>query len=165
MNKSFLNAFALMLSYCAMPSVADTNFEGGVLKASLPLTASDFVSVSVETIDLPKSYVFSKAYMWGGDETSPPRTIIRVITVLRNGQSIFVPISAYADLGKPTTLTLGKLSGHGFRLAIKGGDAAGSYRALLDFKNYEISRRKVVSGEFPKEVWEETTYSFNHLNN
>lgn len=165
MNKSLFNVFALMLSWCALTSTADTHIERIVLKASLAVTTSDLVNVSIETIEPSKNYIFSQAYMWGGDETSPPKTIIRAITVLRNGQSIFVPLSAYADLGKPTILTLAKLSGHGFRLTITGGDAAGSYRALLDFKNSEISRRKVVSGEFPKEVWEETTYSFNHLNN
>jgi seryl-tRNA synthetase len=45
------------------------------------------------------------------------------------------------------------------------GLAAGLYDSMLDFKKVEISRRRVVSSEFPKEVWDETTFSFNHLNN
>lgn len=145
--------------------MAGTNFENGVAKASIAFGAADLVSVSVETIDTPNGYVYSKAYMWGGDETSPPKRIIKAITVLRNGQTFFIPLSAYADLGNPRKISLDKLPSHGFRLVISGGDAAGSYSAILNFKKDEISRRKIVSGEFPKEVWEETTFSFNHLNN
>ena len=84
---------------------------------------------------------------------------------MRNGKKILIPLSAYADLGNPTEVYLKKLPSHGFRLILQGGDAAGSYRAILDFKEDEIFHRKVVSGEFPKEVWEETVFSFNHLNN
>lgn len=166
MSKLLLYAFALLLSFFVEPSFAvDTNFEEGVAKASMVLGVSDLVSISVETIEPPNSYVYSKAYMWGGDETSPPKRIIKAITVLRNGKMIFIPLSAYADIGNPRKIFLEKLPAHGFRLIISGGDAAGSYTAILDFKKNEISRRKVVSGEFPKEVWEETTFSFNHLNN
>jgi hypothetical protein len=143
----------------------DANLEGNVAKASMVLGASDMVSVSVETIETPNGYAYSKAYMWGGDETTPPKKIIKAITVLMNGQMVFIPLSAYCDLGNPLKISLEKIPVHGFRLIITGGDAASSYSALLDFKNNEISRRKVISGEFPKEVWEATTFSFNHLNN
>jgi hypothetical protein len=166
MNKLLLFAFVLLLSSSVASSFAEvTNFEQGVAKASMALEAADLVSASVETIEPPSGYAYSKAYMWGGDETSPPKRIIKAITILRNGQMFFIPLSAYADLGNPKEISLEKLPAHGFRLIIGGGDAAGSYNAILDFKKNEISRRKVVSGEFPKEVWEETTFSFNHLKN
>jgi len=166
MRKFLLCAFAFLLSFSIESSFAvGTNFEEGIAKANVVLGASDSVSVSVETIELPDGYAYSKAYMWGGDETSPPKRIIKAITVLRNDQAIFIPLSAYADLGNPRRIFLEKLPAHGFRLTVSGGDAAGSYNAILDFKKNEISRRKVVSGEFPKEVWEQTTFSFNHLNN
>ena len=166
MSKLLLCAFALLLSFSVGPSFAvNTNFEEGVAKASMVLGVSDLVSVTIETIELPNGYAYSKAYMWGGDETFPPKKIIRAIAVLKNGEPIFIPLSAYADLGNPRKISLKKLPSHGFRLIISGGDAAGSYNATLDFNKNEISRRKVVSGEFPKEVWEETTFSFNHLNN
>lgn len=166
MSKFLLCAFVLLLSFCIEPSFAvDINFEQSIAKASVVLSASDLVSVSVETIEPPDGYAYSKAYMWGGDETSPPKKIIKSITVLRNDQIIFIPLSAYADLGNPRKIILEKLPSHGFRLIIRGGDAAGSYSAMLDFNKNEISHRKVVSNEFPKEVWEVTTFSFNHLNN
>ena len=160
-------AFALLfaLFYVAPSFAVVTSLEDGSAEASLSFGASDSVSISVETIEIPNGYAYSKAYMWGGDETSPPKTIIKAITVLRNDQTVFIPLSAYVDLGNPRTIALEKLPARGFRLTIRGGDAAGSYSAMLDFKKAEISRRKVVSGEFPKEVWEETTFSFNHLSN
>jgi hypothetical protein len=166
MSKLLLCACVLLLSFSVQPSFAvDTTFEEGVAKVSMALGASDLVSVAVETIEPPSDYAYRKAYMWGGDETSPPKKIIKAIAALRNGQAVFVPLSAYADLGNPRKLSLEKLPANGFRLIVSGGDAAGSYKAMLDFKKNEISRRKVVSGEFPKEVWEETTFSFNHLKN
>ena len=166
MSKLWLLALIMLFSSLVESSFAAVaNFEEGVAKASMVLGASDLVSVSVETIESPKGHVYSKAYMWGGDETSPPKRIIKAITVLRNGQIFFIPLSAYADLGNPREISLEKLPKHGFRLILSGGDAAGSYNAMLDFKKNEISRRKVTSGEFPKEVWEETVFSFNHLNN
>lgn len=166
MMKLFLTTLTLLLAFFVAPSSAvDKNPDAAVMKTSMALGASDSVNVSIETITTPNGYVYSKAYMWGGDETSPPKRIIKAITVSRNGQIFFIPLSVYADLGNPIKISLEKLPAHGFRLNISGGDAAGSYNAMLDFKKDEISRRKVVSGEFPKEVWEETTFSFNHLNN
>lgn len=166
MTKLLSFAVVLLLSFSAELSYAAvTKFVGGIAKASMALGPSDLVSVSVETIEPPNDYLYSKAYMWGGDETSPPKRVIKAITVFRSGQMIFMPLSAYVDLGNPREISLEKLPAHGFRLILSGGDAAGSYKAILDFKKSDISRRKVISGEFPKEVWEETTFSFNHLNN
>lgn len=166
MSKLLLFALVLLLlSSIESSFAAASSFKEGVAKASMELEASDLVTVTVETIEPPNGYMYSKAYMWGGDEASPPKKIIKVITILRKGESFFIPLSAYADLGNPMEISLKKLSAHKFRLIIAGGDAAGSYNAMLDFNKNEIFRRKVVSGEFPKEVWEETKFSFNHLNN
>ncbi|WP_338525226.1 hypothetical protein NUH87_06175 [Pseudomonas batumici] len=166
MSKFFIYTLTLLISFSTESSFADnTSFEKGVAKASIVLGISDVVNASVETIVLPNDYAYSKAYTWGGDETSPPKRIIKTITISRNGQAFFIPLSTYADLANPRNLLLEKLPAHGFRLIINGGDAAGSYSAMLDFKKNEIFRRKVVSGEFPKEAWEETTFAFNHLSN
>ena len=144
---------------------AGSYFESGVAKASIALEKSDIARATVEAVNLPDGYPYSTKFMWGGDETSSPKKIIKTVTVLRSGQTIFIPLSAYADLGNPRKIILQKTSSQNFQLIILGGDAAGSYKAMLDFRKDEIFRRKVISGEFPKEVWEETTYSFNHLNN
>lgn len=105
--------------------------------------------------------------MWGGDEEnlSLPKKIIHSVTVVKNKQKIFIPLSAYSDLGDPNYIELKPLSGKKFQLIITGSDAAGSYKATLEFENNEIWKRRIVSGEFPDDVWEETKYKFNHLNN
>lgn len=164
MSKLFLFVLLLLLSM-ELASAQDANFVEGVAKTTITLGYADLATVSVETVQRPHGYVYANAYMWGGDETTPPKRIIKSITILRNGQTLFVPLSAYADLGSPRKILLQKLPDSGFRLIINGGDAGGSYSAMLDFNRNEISRRKVVSGEFPQEVGEETTFSFNHLDN
>lgn len=140
-------------------------FEKGVASTSLLLGPSDLVRVSVKTIELPYSYPYSKAYSWGGDEVSPPKRIIENLEVVRNSHRVLIPLSAFVDLGNPRIIELVKLPAHGYRLIIGGGDAAGSYTACLDFMGDEIIQRKVTNSEFPKEVWEKTVFSFNHLNN
>lgn len=167
MTKLLRSLLALPLFFILVESVSalDVNFEKDIATANLVLGPADSVSVSVETIEPPYEFPYSKSYTWGGDDMTSPKRIIKKVTVLRNGQSLFIPLSAYADLGNLRKISLLKISSRGFRLTISGGDAAGSYDAMLDFKKDAISRRRVVSGEFPKEVWEETTFSFNHLNN
>src|SRR3569623_41541 len=143
MSKFLLCIFAVLFLFSVEPSFAvETEFKENIAKASAILGDSDLVNVSIEIIEPPKGYVYGKAYMWGGDETSPPKKIIKAITVVRNGQMVFIPLSAYVDLGNPKAISLQKRPAHGFRLIINGGDAAGSYSAMLDFKNNEISRRK-----------------------
>ena len=43
-------------------------------------------------------------------------------------------------------------------LKIEGGDAADSYRAYLVFSRGALVRRRVESGEFPNNFYEETRY-------
>lgn len=125
------------------------------------------VNISVITVKMPSEYPYDKTSMWGGDEEnlSLPKKIIHSVTVFKNKQKIFIPLSAYSDLGDPNYIELKSLSGKKFQLIITGSDAAGSYKAILEFENNEIWKRKVVSGEFPDDAWEETKYKFNHLNN
>lgn len=157
-------AFAILLS-TAVAFATDVSVETGLAKTKLTLSRSDSVDASVETIRTPNEYIYSKAFMWGGDEATPPKSIVRTLTVSRNGEKVFIPVSAYSDLGTLRSISLNRVSEQRFQLVVRGGDAAGSYVATLEFKGKEIVRRKVLSGEFPKEVWEATTYSFNHLNN
>ena len=166
MNKYCLLVTLSLIAFCPTTSFSsEADIGGHVTEVSINAGTPDAVSVSVTTVGTPKNYVYEKAFMWGGDEGISPKRIIETINVVKNKQRFFIPLSAYADLGNPMHISLEALSAHRFRLVIVGGDAAGAYKASLEFKNYEISRRKVVSGEFPKEVWEETRFSFNHLNN
>ena len=156
---------SVFLLFSLKSLATNINFEEDIAKASIDLGQSELVHVSIKLTAMPNDYVYRQLYMWGGDETSPPKKIIKSISILRNGQSLFIPLSAYADLGDPREISLGKLTLREFTLIISGGDAAGSYSATLTFKNNELAKRNVKSSEFPQEVWEETTFSFNHLNN
>lgn len=141
------------------------NPESVVKTADLVIGRNDLAQASVSIVDLPQNSPYANAFMWGGDETTSPRKIIQSIHVLRSGKPIFIPLSTYGDLGNPSAVQLKKLPSKDFQLIINGGDAAGSYSAVLNFKGGEISSRTVTSGEFPKEVWEKTVFSFNHLKN
>lgn len=142
---------------------------------SIPITSPvtktksqpDGINVSVETVKMPSGYPYDKTSMWGGEEEnlSFPKKIIRAITIVKNKEKIFVPLSAYADLGDPNSIELKLLTAKKFQLIITGSDAAGSYKAILEFRKNEILKRKVISSEFPDDAWEETKYKFNHLNN
>jgi hypothetical protein len=165
MSNFFLCLLVLPILFLSTRSFArDVSIEGGVAKATLALGTSDIVHVTVATIEPTDNYTYRTAYTWGADDTSPPKNIIKTVTVSREGQTVFVPLSAYVDLGNPVKIDLQNLPAHGFRIIILGGDAAGSYKAVFDFNKNGIYHRKVTSGEFPKEVWEESHFSFNHLN-
>lgn len=166
MKKNCLLVALLIIAFC--PGICfstEADIVGDVTEVSINAGTSDSVIVSVMTVKTPKNYVYERAFMWGGSEMTSPKRIIETINVVKNKQRFFIPLSTYVDLGNPRHVSLDALPAHRFRLVIVGGDAASSYIATLDFKSDEISHRKVVSGEFPKEVWEETDYSFNHLNN
>src|ERR1035437_5082531 len=109
-------------------------------------------AVTVITAEMQTSYIYKKAFTWGGDIDSPPKSIIANIIVSENKQNVFVPLSAYADLGDPRHIEL-KSSDGGYQLRIVGGDAAGSYTAILTFNSHGITHRKVISGEFPEDAW------------
>lgn len=97
-------------------------------------------------------------WRWGA-ENSCPRLAIMAIEVVDKGASIFVPRSAFADLGLPRSATLRKVS-TGFELLVQGGDGATSYEATYRFSGSAIKTRRVASGEFPRSAWERTDYSF-----
>lgn len=168
MKKSLTCIISALLLLClgVTQSLAENvDFVAGLATTSMDMGTFGLVKASVKTIEMPKDYPYGRAYMWGGDDTSSPKHIIKKISISVNGQLIYIPLSAFSDLGNPAQIGLKKLSSDSFRLIINGGNAAGSYSAMLDFRGSEIYQRKVVSGEFPKEVWEKTIFSFNHLNN
>lgn len=103
-----------------------------------------------------------KSWRWGAEQSCPNRKIASVKLSFR-GQAVFVPYSAFADLGNPTTIGLQR-NGKSLRYAItvRGGDAATSYECVLRFKGGVLQERHVKSAEFPDDSWEKTTYRFNY---
>ena len=162
-KSSVLGAVVCLIS-CSRCFAADAAINGDKTYVTAEFLKLGRVAVTIFTRAVSARYIYRKQFAWGGDEAQPPKVIIKAIEVRRD-EAFFVPLSAYVDLGNPSHITLVASGTDGFEVKIVGGDAAGSYTATLYFKNGEIIRRRVASAEFPKEVWEQTKYSFNHLNN
>jgi len=82
------------------------------------------------------------------------------IQIKRDNKEIFVPISAYMDLSNVYEVKLIIQDKNSFYIYIIGGDAAAAYDAYIYIKGYEVIKRKVVDGEMPDDLWEETIYSW-----
>lgn len=162
----FLSIVGIVSLLSVMPSyVSSADFIQGIAKLSSQLTDGSSVQVEVRTMKLTPQYPYKNAFMWGGDmrgrdEVLMPKTVITAMDVRINNEKIFLPLSAYSDLGNPYQVSLEKAE-RGFRLVITGrGGTATSYKAVLEFNHENIQRRKVTLDVFPDEVWEETVYSF-----
>jgi hypothetical protein len=93
-----------------------------------------------------------------GAEGECRRLAIVSLQVVLGEETLFVPRSAFADLGSPSRISV-KRHGRRFDIVVIGGDAATSYAAGLRFWNSGISSRRVESGEFNASGWEETTFA------
>ena len=121
------------------------------------------IKVSVKTRKTDDS-PYKEGFRWGGEGSSAAPTMITLVVVQRGAERLFVPLSAYSDLGDPRKIFL-KSRTVGFELDIFGGDAGVAYNATLIFENGWLIRRRVAHGEFPDEAWEEPQYAYNTLNN
>jgi hypothetical protein len=122
------------------------------------------IKVSLITTRFSELSPYKSGWRWGA-EASPlsealPLVAVTDLDVRYNGERIFVPLSAFADLANPHDLQLTQTP-QGFSLKIVGGDAAVGYTARLDFSEDRILLRRVEHGEFPEVVWEEITFSFH----
>lgn len=77
--------------------------------------------------------------------------------ILVNERDIFVPVSAYADLGDVLSAEFSTKGGL-FVLTVRGGDASESYIVRLSFNKERLLERRVYSGEDPYNVLEVTRY-------
>lgn len=140
-------------------SVSGAEFFQDIAKLSDYLIDGTPVTIEMRTTKLTPQYPYKDPFMWGGDEVLRPKTVIINLDVRVGKEKKVIPLSAYRDLGDPYKILL-EITQKGFHIIIRGGDAATSYKAVLDFEGEHIKRRKVSHGEFPDEVWEETEYSF-----
>ncbi len=156
----FVGCFLALLAFS--PSAANSPDCGDkeVVTQSEHITHGD-ITVALTTAPTAAS-PNKEGFRWGGEEKEAPRVLISAIHITIRGKAVFLPLSAYSDLGDPHKATV-HATRTGFVLTITGGDAAGSYKAVLVFKNGELVRRHVSSGEFPDEAWEETVYKYNHI--
>lgn len=133
----------------------------GTIEKSGVLSDGSPVEIKIQKTKLPPNYPYKNAILWGGhgDSKGPilPKTIITAIDVKINGKKVFVPLSAYSDLGNVIYMSF-RGTEHGFRIIIEGGTEASGYDAVLEFNKRHIVRREVVLGCFPSEYGEETVY-------
>jgi hypothetical protein len=124
---------------------------GGLVKATLGTSKA-------------ASTPFRDGFRWGGEGTQAPVSLMTLIVVQVGPDKLYVPLSAYSDLGDPRRVSLNPAP-LGFELLVSGGDAGAGYTAVLVFEKGWLTRRRVTHGEFPKQVWEETRYAYNKLDN
>jgi hypothetical protein len=96
--------------------------------------------------------------LWYGAELSPPKEVVQRCEVRYRGRRIPIGRGAYCDLSEINSVYFYKNRRGEMVLKIEGGDAAGSYRAYLVFSRGALVRRRVESGEFPNNFYEETRY-------
>lgn len=148
----------------ALPTVADPSSvpDGGVLELHAKANDGTIITTKISSIPMPTEYPFKTAFQWGGDHLEPPKFVIGAITASKGDKQLFLPLSAYSDLGNPRLASL-VVTADGARLKIVGGDAGGAYDAVFTFDASGLKERRVSSREFPNRAWEETKYSYNDV--
>lgn len=165
MNKlsklDLLLAFAIplmVITTCKAKNINDN--EIGKLNAC----SADHRICATLTVIPAANLPFQSGYRWGGEDIEPPKTLTVKLSVKLDKLEIFIPLSAYSDLGNPSNINI-KRSGSVIFVEIIGGDTSASYSAKLEFRGRHLIRRKVTSSEFPSDAFEETKYKFNTLKN
>ena len=80
------------------------------------------------------------------------RTYLTKFTLTVDGQHVWIPRKVYEDLPYISLADAYDFGG-ALRVDLKGGDAAGSFRASFLFSGWRIERFD-YHGEFPKSRWE-----------
>jgi hypothetical protein len=150
-------AFALLAFVASVSCKANAVLQEGVteFRATASLTGRHiFVRAGIAT----PSQEGCGNWRWGA-EAECPGLAFASLQVRVGDVPIFVPRSAFADLGAPRSVSV-NTHRRGFNIVVIGGDAATSYTAKLRFSYLEIKSRRVEGGEFKDSAWEETTFSF-----
>lgn len=106
----------------------------------------------------PLSLDHCEGWRWGAENECPRLALVK-LAVYVGKEKVFLPRSAFADLGLPARIDL-KTGPSLLDVVISGGDAATAYTAILKFSRTELKRRKVFGNEFKQTAWEDTSYSF-----
>jgi hypothetical protein len=117
------------------------------------------IAVTVTQLKLSESYPYRDALLWGGDVGRLPQSVVSGIQIQKNHESVFIPLSAYSDLGDVKSVSFEAVT-RGFRVSLRGGNTAASYDATLFFEGRVLTGREVRLRELPDERWEKSTYGF-----
>jgi hypothetical protein len=103
----------------------------------------------------------ASSWRWGSEQVCPRRRVAS-LDVAFEGRPVFIPYSAFADLGNPTSIQVeSSAKSTLYSIKIVGGNAGTSYSAVLKFKSGLLLEKMVLHGEFPADAWEKTIYKFN----
>ena len=130
----------------------------GVNRMSYRVTSRKLLEVRVTVAPLPADSLV-RSTVWGAYESLPAETQVRQLEIRLADTTVWVPRSAYADLGNPRWVKLQPYA-KGLCFTLNGGDGITGYDAYFFIEHGALRRRRVEMGEFPKESWEETTYAW-----
>ncbi len=155
----FVNLLGLMVTGAiAAESAPNVQPEGRTeLSATLPNHKTARVAL-VQAI-VGNNFPYKEALMWGGDVGKIPKSVVTLIEIHVGKESVFIPLSAYADLGDVRLASINSTA-RGFELQLHGGDTATSYDASLKFSDSYILSKTVTLREFPRQRLERTLYRF-----
>lgn len=154
-RRSLGGSLLLVLLLCGQPAPRATNELRAVVGGD-----GSRIEVTAKLLKTDAGFPFRAGWLWGSEDTAPA-SVISELAVMVDGTHLFVPLSAFVDLGDPRTIKVDR-GDQQFTVVIKGGDAAASYTATLTFSDSKVlMRRRVEHGEFPEQAWEETRYTFN----
>jgi hypothetical protein len=161
---AFGRALFVQISLClAMGVVAADALQAvqseGNTTVALKLSSGGEVRVTLKQEKAGDSYPYKDALLWGGDVGEPPRFLLTSIRILNGSDTIFLPLSAYGDLGDVKLASVDRTT-HGFTLSLHGGEASAAYDATLSFSQGYLVSRIVALREFPDQRRERASYSF-----
>lgn len=93
---------------------------------------------------------------WGGSESSP-KLVACQFEIWYKGRRVPVPRSVFADLSSINEVSM-KPGKSGMTFVVEGGDADDGFDCLIRLRNGVVVSRRVQSGEFPTNFYEETKY-------
>jgi hypothetical protein len=123
------------------------------------VSGGNVVHLEIRQAKLDISFPYKGALLWGGDVDELPQTVLTSIQISKNEKALFIPLSAYGDLGDIKFASL-EPTKKGFALHLHGGNTATGYDATLVFSHGYLESRLVRLREFPDDRWEKARYSF-----
>lgn len=161
MNRSKLfmvvSLYTAMIAACA-PSFADTSVAiGSDVYAQLQHENAQ-IQATLKFSDKTDKCLSADSWGWGAEGKCPERTI-SALSVSLSGKKVYIPISSFSNLGNPHKIQIEDYRNDGdMNFTITGGDAATAYIAKFEVNHGKLSKRTILSGEFPEDVTEETVY-------
>lgn len=155
MKKFVALATVSVALFACGPSLA-ANLRLGPAQVTKTLRSGETVQVIV-VVGLQEPASPWAERMWGSDEGSPTTRHVIDLRIVWADSVVWVPLSAYADLGQPQSLEFGKAA-KGVCFIVRGGETATGYEASFFVDKGVLVRRRVHDGEF-HEFFEETHYS------